>query len=683
MKKKPLGDGDEKAALHPDKEADGAVPNAQEDPAYDPAKVKFLNGEAQEVRVDVPDKDVEFEGLTKEELQKYANDPYWVKMRWILLILFWVAWVGMLVAAVLIIVFAPKCPPRQNLEWHEKGVLYDLYTRSFKDSDGDGVGDIKGIESKLDYLHSFLNTTGLIIGPVFASPMFDFGYDVSNFTELAPEYGTMADLKSLKTAMHKRDMKLIVDFIPNHTSKMCKWFQESKKGTDPYRDFYVWHPGKSGSPPNNWVNVYGGPAWTFDNERKEYYLHQFFPEQPDLNLTNPKVLSELEGILEFWMSKGVDGFRVDAAAYLVEEDNLADEPKSAKGQAGTVTKDDYDYLDHIYTKFQPGSYDLITQWRELIDNYDIETKRVLIAETYGPTNKSAGFYEYGSKLGANIPTNNLLLSMNKDCRGLCVRNLVHEWINGKPAMYRSNWALGNRDYSRVASRMGEKMVNAMNMLLLTLPGTPTTYYGEEIGMIDGDLTFDETKDPAGKNLGQANYKKGSRDPERTPMQWDGSKSAGFSDLSNATAAWLPVNPNYHTLNVQAQRADGGGHTSVEVYAQISTLRQQPSLQWGSFRFAYITDEILSFVRQAEGFDAYLVAINFGQHAATANFQTSLDDVPSRGQIVATTANFDSVYRQNDYKIGNTISLGKVHIRPGEGIVVKWAHDAVEQEKHSQ
>jgi len=668
--KQPLADGD-----------NGVLPGEE----FDSSKVKFINGGATaDAVVDIDgqtkvSEDQEFIGLTKEELLQYADDPYWKKVRWVLLICFWVAWVGMLVAAIVIIVLAPKCPPRPKLDWWQKSTVYQVYPRSFQDSDGDGIGDLKGIEQHLDHMRDQLNVTAVWLGPIYPSPMKDLGQDVSAYDDVDPIFGSLEEFSNMKVAMHKRGMKLIMDFIPNHVSDQHQWFQESRKNKNDdneFRDYFIWQNGKDNGgqrpdPPNNWLSIYGGSAWEWDDGRQQYFYHSYLPEQPDLNLRNEKVKDNLKDVLRFWLAKGVDGFNVDSAANLYESANVTND-EVASGSGG----DGYDSLSHTLTTFQPETYAFILELRELIDAssaMDGKAKFLMVDAAGGDINQTMTFYKYQGKPGAHLPLNLNLVNLNENCTGLCVNNLIKGFMNNMPKDSWPNWATGGPDYSRLATRMGNPdWVNAVTMLITTLPGTAFTYYGEEIGMHDVDVAWEDSQDPLAKMAGQVDYRDVSRDFQRTPMQWNGKKNAGFS--SNAT--WLPVPDDYPENNVEAQLAHGAGVSNLEVYSQMTLLRQEPSFQWGVLEDAVVNENILSYVRQAEGFKGYLVAINFGSSAATVNFHAANPEfVRESGIVAAHTANFDELSRASDYDIGKKADLRGVYLEPKEGVVFCWEWEA--------
>lgn len=671
-----MGANEEKAALTNEEQKQDDSMNDTRTTDLDTDKVKFINGNGSaEARVDMGStNDDEFCGLTKEELMKYANDPYWVKVRWIMLALFWLAWLGMLVAAIIIIVLAPKCPPRPELQWWQKSAIYQCYPRSFQDTNGDGVGDIKGVERHINYLYDN-NMTTVWMNSIFKSGGKDLNNDIIDHKDVDPQFGTMDDLKWLITSLHKKNMKMVLDFIPNHTSRNHTWFMESLKGGDDnkYKDYYVWHAGKNGGPPNNWLSLYGGSAWTKDPVRNEYYLHQFWPDQPDLNLRNPDVLKELEDILTFWLNEGVDGFNVIGAAHLFEGDIDQDEPIA---NVPGVASDEYAYLDHIQTTFQNESFAIVARWKELLDTHPdpLGNYKFLMVDVYGTPNQTMGFFENEGLKGADLPTNSELLDLKKDCNSQCVADSVHSWITNIPDNRWSNWMVGSEDHSRITTRMGESYVNAVNMLLLSLPGTPVVYYGDEIAMVDGVISASQMRDPVGIALGQDR----SRDPARTPMQWTSDIYAGFSDAE----PWLPVNEDYTYKNVRAQQAHGAGLTNLEVFKNLTVLRKEPSFQWGRYEDGALSNKnIYAFVRQAEGFDGFLVAINFSPIGIAlsdpvADFHAARPDiVPLEGTIAATTGNIPHD-RSSAYAIGTQARLDRFYIMPGEGVIIRWPADKV-------
>ncbi|XP_014663087.1 PREDICTED: alpha-glucosidase-like [Priapulus caudatus] len=527
---------------------------------------------------------------------------------------------------------APTTPPSVTLplDWWQETIIYQIYPRSFADSDGDGVGDLKGIEARLDHVTS-LNVRAAWLSPIYESPMKDFGYDISDFVSIDPIFGTMGDFDSLLEAMHKKGLKVIMDFVPNHTSDLHRWFTESKK-IDPnnYTDYYIWADKRDcktlickdacmnmepqGCPPNNWLSAFGGSAWEWVNDRAKYYLHQFLKEQPDLNYNNERVRQEMKDVLRFWMNKGVDGFRMDAVSHLHEQPGYPDEPLSNNLGA---QDDEHGYLDHIFTMDQPETFERIREWRQLMDEYgEFNDKHIFsVAEAYTDLETMTKYYDV-----ADMSFNFELIPIDEACHtGYCIKERIDGWINQMGTTSRwPNWVLGNHDNHRIATRMGEAYVNAMNALLLLLPGTPTTYYGEEIGMLDhGNITFNETRDPYGLNFGPDRYQEFSRDPERTPMQWDSSDPAANFSTSNDT--WLPMHPDYKTTNVESQDVVDDS-TPLNVYKALAQLRAETAFRTGAIELADGSDNLIVFGRNDvnAGTKSYLVIINVGWHDQTYN-----------------------------------------------------------------
>ncbi|XP_013410506.1 maltase A3 [Lingula anatina] len=635
---------------------------------HDDSKVKFVNGgKKDEAQVEIGVSDSAsvdaFVGLNKEELMKYTDDPFWVKVRYVLFISFWVIWLAMLVAAIVIIAIAPKCPYRPPLEWYHKSTVYQVYPKSFLDGKGDnGVGDLKGISDKLDYFLS-AQVGAIYINSIYKSGMKDGGYDVVDHKDIDPVFGTMAEFDDLLKKAHKKELKVIMDFIPNHTGKNCSWFQSSVKNESKYDDYYIWHSGGGQStPPNNWLSRYGHRAWTWSPERGQWYYHTFLPDQPDLNLRNPEVQKEMADILRFWLNKGVDGMVVNAAEHLVEATSFEDEP--ASNEPGLVNES-YETLKHLYTTFQNESFDLITKWQAIVDDVSTssEKPRVLLTEAYGPIDEMVKFYNFNNSKGANLPLNFNLLSIDRDCKARCLHNLISSWMIEKPSDAWSTWVLGNHNSHRVADRKGERYVNVLNMLLMMLPGTPFTYYGEEIGMKDVQVPFAKTVDEFGKSFGEADYVNFTRDFERSPMQWTSGNFSGFTTFSST---WLPVASNYKENNVKGQGSTGAGFTPLEVYTEVAKLHSQPSVLFGKLHFAVVTENILCFLRKAEGFPGFLAFFNFGDMAEGALTLSGTADglVPKKGLVVATSGNLANT----DYKNGTTVDLSNVHLGPAQGII---------------
>jgi alpha-glucosidase len=374
------------------------------------------------------------------------------------------------------------------------------------DSNGDGIGDLPGITARLNYLVD-LGVDAIWISPIFASPMADFGYDVSDYCGIYPPFGTLADFDRLTVAAHERGLKVILDFVPNHTSDQHPWFIESRSSRDnPKRDWYIWRdPKPDGSPPSNWVSEFGGPAWTFDETTGQFYYHAYLKEQPDLNWRNPQVRDAMLQVLRFWFERGVDGFRVDAIHHLFEDEELRDNPPNLDWREGMSPARS---VIRAYTMDQPEVHDAIAAMRRVADGYE---DRVLIGEAYLPFDRLMAYY--GVDLtGFHLPFNFHLLGTPWNPTAIAA--LINAYEAALPPGAWPNWVLGNHDRSRVASRLGREHAPIAAMLLLTLRGTPTVYQGEELGLTDVPIPPERVQDPWEKNVPGLGL---GRDPVRTPM----------------------------------------------------------------------------------------------------------------------------------------------------------------------
>jgi len=442
--------------------------------------------------------------------------------------------------------------------WWQNAVIYQIYPRSYQDSDGDGTGDLKGIESRLDYLQG-LGITAIWLSPIYKSPMKDFGYDISDFKDIDPIFGTLEDFTDLLTSCKERNIKLIMDFVPNHSSDEHEWFLKSLLKEEPYTDYYVWEDPKGYDdngipiPPSNWVSVFRFSAWEWRDERQQFYLHQFVPGQPDLNYRNPAVLKEMKDVLKFWLDLGIDGYRMDAVAHIFEDDRWMDEPRIE----GCNDPDDYNCYDHIYSYNLPETKEILHEMYGHIKTVGGEDK-INMVEFYGPSEDSAEYY-YCS----DFPFDFELLGFSElPPSAKETQNKINSWLNNLKENKYPNWVLGNHDNHRVGSKYGDPFMDIFNMLTLSLPGTTITYQGEEIGMVDNlNITFEQAVDPAGCNCGPERYLECGRDPERAPMQW--SPDAPNAGFSTADICWLPVNSNYHNgINVDEEMSNVDSHATL-------------------------------------------------------------------------------------------------------------------------
>ncbi|PKV75113.1 alpha-amylase family glycosyl hydrolase [Pontibacter ramchanderi] len=503
--------------------------------------------------------------------------------------------------------------------WWQEGVIYQIYPRSYQDSNGDGVGDLQGIIQRLDHIKS-LGIKAIWISPIFSSPMADFGYDISDYCDIHPLFGTMDDFDELLQAVHERDMKLILDLVPNHTSDEHPWFKESRSSKDnPKRNWYIWQDANAdGSEPNNWLSVFGGSAWEWDEKTGQYYYHAFLKEQPDLNWRNPEVQEAMLNVMRFWLDKGVDGFRVDVMWHMIKDDQLRDNPVNPNYKAHQAT---YEKLIPAYSTDQPEVHDIVHKMRRVLDSYD---ERMMIGEIYLPIHKLMTYYGT-DKNGAHLPFNFLLLSIDWDATE--ISSNINQYEGALPDGGWPNWVLGNHDQPRITSRVGKAQARVAAMLLLTLRGTPTIYYGDEIGMRDVPIPPDEIQDPQGLNMPGLNL---SRDPQRTPMQWDNSENAGFTQ----SKPWLRLPEDYRRVNVKAQLEDE--FSIYALYKRLIKLRQdEPALHIGSYRPVVATGPLLAYLRYT-GEQRFLILLNLSHkpcHFAPEHFSFEgtivIDTLPER------------------------------------------------------
>jgi alpha-glucosidase len=524
--------------------------------------------------------------------------------------------------------------------WWQTGIIYQVYPRSYQDSNGDGIGDLRGIIQRLDYLQ-WLGITAVWISPIYPSPMADYGYDIADYTGIHPLFGTMEDFDELLQQAHRRGIKIVLDLVPNHTSDQHPWFLESRSSRhNPKRDWYLWRDAKpDGSPPNNWLSVFGGPAWEWDEATGQYYYHAFLKEQPDLNWRNLEVQEAMLNVMRFWLEKGVDGFRVDVMWHMIKDDQLRDNPVNPDYQAHMAT---YEQLWPVYSTDQPEVHDIVQKMRRVLDSYP---ERMMIGEIYLPIHKLVTYYGTDNS-GAHLPFNFMLLSTTWDARHIAAA--IDEYEGALPKGGWPNWVLGNHDQPRITSRVGLQQSRVAAMLLLTLRGTPTIYYGEELGMRDVPIPFEEVQDPQGLNMPDKNL---SRDPARTPMPWDNSEHAGFSTAK----PWLRLGLLYKRVNVALQREDYYSHLSL--YRRLINLRQStPSLMVGDYRPVYSDHQVMAYTRQAPGEKAYLVVLNLSHRPCYLHIK----NMPIRGKVVLSTSG----------DLEGMEVTGRLELAGDEGIIVE-------------
>jgi alpha-glucosidase len=521
--------------------------------------------------------------------------------------------------------------------WWKRGVIYQIYPRSFQDTNGDGIGDLRGIESRLDYLVD-LGVDAVWISPIYPSPMADFGYDVAEYCDVDPRFGTLADFDSLLAAAHARDLRIILDFVPNHTSEQHRWFVESRASRKSVRrDWYVWRdPAPGGGPPNNWISDFGGSAWEWDEPSGQYYYHAFLKEQPDLNWRNPDVRKAMYDVLRFWFARGVDGFRIDVLWHLIKAADFPDNPVNPAYHPGMG---EMARVLQLHSTDQPEVHVIAAEMRRIADSFD---GRVLIGEVYLPLARLMHYYG-GDLLGVHLPFNFQLIEAPWEARGLAAR--IAEYEAALPQGAWPNWVLGNHDRPRIAARLGEAQARVAAMLLLTLRGTPTLYYGDELGIGRVDIPDARVQDP--RELREPGLGLG-RDPARTPMPWDATLNAGFT----TGVPWLPLNSDWLERNVDclAHELD----SPLVLHRRLLALRRaHPALATGGTALLDSDGDVLAYER-GSGDERLLILLNFGG----APRELTLPDWAHHARSLLSTIDGES------FVVGKRLVL-----RPDEGLIL--------------
>ena len=577
-----------------------------------------------------------------------------------------------------------------GVQWWQTGVIYQIYPRSFQDSDGDGVGDLKGIAARLDYLVA-LGVDAMWISPIYPSPMADFGYDVADYCGIDPLFGTMENFDALLAAAHAKGLRVILDFVPNHSSDQHPWFAESRRSRrSEKRDWYLWRDAAEPSGPedrrpasqrypNNWTSHFGGPSWAWDEATEQFYLHSFLKQQPDLNWRNPELRAAMYEAMRFWLDKGVDGFRMDVLWLLIKDEQFRDNPANAEYAPGMH---DHARTLPLYNADQPGTHRIVAAMRALMDSYgptlpgsgaesggmDPKTQapmavsnRVLIGEIYLPLPELVRYYfgrepqtggsegtspEIPEMRGANLPFNFHLIQT--EWSATRIAEIVQSYELLLPAGAWPNYVLGNHDQPRLATRVGVQQARPAAMLLLTLRGTPTLYYGDELGMEDVPIAPDQVQDPAEKN---EPGKGRGRDPERSPMVWMDAPNAGFT-MPEATP-WLPLQANWPTINAKVQ--SGQERSMLRLYRRLLALRRRyPALHAGAISDVTTEGTVLRFCRrmgQDGAGERFEVLLNLGTEPAVSH--------SPRGRVVLTTL-LDGE--------GGFVD-GPMTLEPGEGLLI--------------
>ena len=493
--------------------------------------------------------------------------------------------------------------------WADGAIVYQVYPRSFYDASGDGVGDIAGITAKLDYLAD-LGVTALWLSPFYPSPMADFGYDVADYCDVDPLFGTLDDMRELLTVAHGKDIKIIVDLVPNHTSDQHEWFKQSRQSaSNQFADWYIWRDASghdSGGrplPPNNWIGEFSGEsAWCWVAERQQFYLHSFDVHQPDLNWDNPAVAEAIKSVMRFWLDIGADGFRVDAVNFMAKDPAMRDDPVNSN--YNPANNKAYDKLIHANSRNWPAVYDRLADMAEVLKEPAYRQQpRFMVTEAYVPGDDHVeGYMAYYRKMDPLVAA------------PFCFEGLVLPWQAGPWRTFLqsfhstlanhsqldiASYAFGNHDRPRLASRLGDDAARAAAVMLLTLPGMAFIYNGDELGMQNGQIPPEFVQDPgAVGGMG--------RDPERTPMQWSPAKNAGFS---TAGQTWLPIAEGYEARNVEVQLNDPASF--LNLYKKLCALRNaSPALRLGGIRVLESDQpDVLLYERRSQD-ECFLIAINF-------------------------------------------------------------------------
>jgi alpha-glucosidase len=511
--------------------------------------------------------------------------------------------------------------------WYRRSILYHIYPLSFADSNGDGFGDIPGIIQHLDYLNdgtsSSLGVGAIWLSPIYRSPMVDWGYDIVDHRSVDARFGTMKDFEELVRQVHARGMKLLLDFVPSHTSNLHEWFANSRSGFDSAkRDWYIWaDPSRHGGPPNNWLSRFGGSAWTLDDQTGQYYLHSFLPEQPDLNWRNSEVRDAMIDVLNFWLEQGVDGFRTDAVYNLIKDKLLRDDLPNSNFRAGQSHP--ADQFLRVHSAGQPEMTEILGSFCEAVDK---KHDKYMLSEVNLMENVTLniaslqGLYQACRAHPIHAPFNFNLMTLPWSAQSF--RSFIDEYEASLGPEDWPNYVLGNHDKHRLVTRVGRDKARLLAVLQLTLRGLPIVYFGDELGLPDGKVLSSQVRDTIelrspGNDLG--------RDKSRTPMPWDSSSDAGFT----TGTPWLPIGPAAHKLNVELE--DSQPDSSLNLYQHLIGLRNSsPALIEGDYRSVELTDpNVYGYTRETE-LQRFLIILNFGA------YETEVELAGSVGEWVAGT-----------------------------------------------
>lgn len=522
-----------------------------------------------------------------------------------------------------------------NQAWWRGAVVYEIAVISFQDSNGDGQGDLPGFMRRIDYL-KWLGVGAVWLTPTYKSPNDDFGYDIADFCTVDPRFGAMEDFDDVVEALHNSDIRLILDLVPNHTSDQHAWFRESRASRkNPKADWYIWaDAGSNGGPPNNWVSRFGGSAWEWCQERRQFYHHSFLTSQPDLNWRNREVREALADVMSFWLDRGVDGFRVDASAVLIKDDLLRDNPPDPEADGETPPPQ---ANIPVFTDDRPEAMDCIEYIREVVDRYD---GRLLCGEVQGKIDRIGHFYG-NSKPRLHLPLNFALL--DSEWNAISLQATIDAYFNAIPKGAWPDFVIGGHDKQRVASKIGQAQARILAMLLMTLRGTPFLFAGDEIGSEQVPIPSELVQDPFEKLVKGFGL---GRDPERAPLRWDDTDRGGFT----TGEPWLPLSDD-RARNLMAQQHDA--HSLLNLYRELIALRRrEPCLLEGEYRPRRAQNDVFSFERWHVE-TGILVGLNISKEPRLWEWQgsgltllsTGLDREPSKVE-------------------------GRIHLKPNEGVIVR-------------
>ncbi|XP_052254357.1 alpha-glucosidase-like isoform X1 [Dreissena polymorpha] len=618
--------------------------NSEEKVTYSEANGSVL--EFEKVRPSKP-----YRGMGKEDLLYFSSQPFWRRLRMICVAIVLIGWVALIITVAALVLAYPRCREAPSRSWWQAEAVYRVYVPSFKDSNGDGIGDLKGIESKLDYIKD--QGFGVIsLSPIYATAntesnptinAFRAGNDlaVTDHKAVGGVYGTLGDIDSLVAAVHDRGMYLVLDFIPGVTGTTHAWFSESRNNGSERRNFYVW-AGKASDadPPNNWKSHFGIPAWTKDSTRQQFYLHQFASDTPDLNLRSAAVREELEDILTFWLDRDIDGFNIRDPGFIFEDFDLRNNTvKPGITSPGNAYTD----YDPIHTSGQPEVYGLLEEWRMTLRAHNkTATEKVLLTNVDGALDISR-IYSFCDRSGVQMPLNTGFLTTTS-CNGACVTKLVSDWMGKTPSGKWATWMSGGDNYDRIFTTFNASYVEAFMTLSFLLPGTPVLYYGDEIGA---------------QNIGSGSAMTAARNgTSRGIMTWNANSTQdGFCD--NCTNIWTSV----------MSRAEQQRGPTSDYIKELVTLRRKVSFKSGEYSRALVDDDVFSFVREVDGEPGYLVAINFGPNKVSRDFIGSHDTISPEGVIAMT--------RGTAYSVDDKVNPAKLEIEAYGAVVVSWDYVAKE------